>query len=95
MWPNVNVRRNVPNVEGALTPVNTLFIPLWRGTSMSWKESAPATIPAAGSGDLKVRVDTTGGLQSQRGRDEVGQAAARCASAVVGAKPAHPTSWGS
>ena len=30
--------------------------------------------PGARAGDLQVRVDTTGGLQSQRGRGEVGQA---------------------
>jgi hypothetical protein len=34
-WPKVNARRNVPNVEGARTPVNNRSIPPWRSRSMS------------------------------------------------------------
>jgi len=52
-WPKVNVRRNVPNVEGARTPVNNRPIPPWRSRSMSSMESAPATIPATSAGTFR------------------------------------------
>ena len=42
-WPKVNVRRNVPNVDGAWTPVNNRSIPPCRSKSMSSMQSAPAT----------------------------------------------------
>jgi hypothetical protein len=42
----VNSRNNVPTVEGAYTPSNSVFMPPLRITSMSSMQSAPATIPA-------------------------------------------------
>jgi hypothetical protein len=44
--PRVNVRRNVPSVEGAQIPVKSRPIPPWRSRSMASMLSAPATIPA-------------------------------------------------
>src|SRR5680860_1506333 len=85
-----HVRRNVPNVDGARTPVNNRPIPPCRRRSMSSMQSAPATIPATSAGtfrcaftppsDFNVRVSAT---RSPR--------PARCASAIVGANPAHET----
>jgi hypothetical protein len=45
-WPNRNARRNVPNVDGAGTPVKTLGSAPARSMSKSAIESAPAHIPA-------------------------------------------------
>jgi hypothetical protein len=42
----VNSRNNVPTVEGAYTPSNSVFIPPLRTTSMSSMLSAPAHMPA-------------------------------------------------
>jgi hypothetical protein len=44
--PQVNERRNDPNVDGARTPVNTLSMLPCRNTSRSSMLSAPASIPA-------------------------------------------------
>jgi hypothetical protein len=42
----VNSRNNVPTVEGAYTPSNTVFMPPERSTLMSSMQSAPAIMPA-------------------------------------------------
>ena len=42
----MNSRNNVPTVEGAYTPSNSVFIPPLRSTSMSSMQSAPAHMPA-------------------------------------------------
>ena len=42
----MNSRNNVPNVDGAYTPPNSVFIPPERTTSRSSMLSAPAHIPA-------------------------------------------------
>src|SRR5215207_4688754 len=44
--PKVNSRNNVPTVDGAYTPPNTVFMPPERSTSISSMLSAPAHIPA-------------------------------------------------
>lgn len=54
--PNVKPRRNVPNADGARTPVKTRFIPPWRNTARSSMLSAPASIPATTPGGLHPRV---------------------------------------
>jgi len=43
-WLGVNVRRNVPSVEGARTPAKSRPMPPWRNRSRSSMESAPASI---------------------------------------------------
>ena len=43
--PNLNERRNVPNVDGARTPVNNPGIKPCPSKAMSVIESAPATMP--------------------------------------------------
>ena len=62
--PKVNERKNVPSVEGARTPVNSLPMPPCRSTPRSSMLSAPANIPATtavaltaghGAGTLKRR----------------------------------------
>ena len=45
-WPNLNARRNEPNVEGAYARLKTLPMPPWRSRARSSMLSAPATIPA-------------------------------------------------
>jgi hypothetical protein len=42
----MNSRNNVPTVDGAYTPSNTVFIPPLRRTSISSMQSAPAHMPA-------------------------------------------------
>jgi len=93
-WPKVNERRNVPSVDGALAPSNNRPIAPCRSRSMSWIESAPATIPATSAGTFryaftppaarKVRVSAARLCRPQRS-----------ASASTGASPAHDTKFGS
>jgi hypothetical protein len=44
--PNRSDRKNVPNVDGARTPVNNRPIPPCRNTAISEIESPPVTMPA-------------------------------------------------
>ena len=89
--PWVNVRRNVPNVDGARTPSNSRSIPPCRSRSISSIESAPATIPATSActfkrafGDGTLSLSATSSA-SPHDSDK----------AITGASPAHDTRFGS
>ncbi len=83
--PNANVRRNVPNVDGARTTENTFPMPPWRSTSRSSMQSAPASMPAttlaafgAAFGDETVRcsvqqVVQAGSLGQSHHREQPGR----------------------
>ena len=55
----MNVRRNVPSVEGARTPVPNRPIPPWRNNAMSSMLSAPANHPGDERRDLHLPVAAT------------------------------------
>jgi len=88
------LRNNVPTVEGAYTPPNTVFIPPERSTSMSSMLSAPAHIPAisvlsfgAGFADPDLILGTAIRTFSERSC-----ASPVCsANRITGTNPAHDT----
>ena len=86
----MNARRNVPNVDGARTPPNTLRIPPWRSRSKSEIESAPATIPNTTASSFVAAF--AAGTES---RSSSAGSPARVASADTGISPAHDTRLGS
>jgi hypothetical protein len=90
----VNSRNNVPTVEGAYTPANTVFMPPDRITSTSSMQSAPAhmpaiSVPSLGAGfadpDL-IRGALMWTLSPSRARSPVCSA-----NAITGTSPAHDT----
>jgi hypothetical protein len=90
-WPNVNERRNVPNVDGARIPVNNRPIPPWRSRSRSSMLSAPATIPATTAATFTPEFGD-GTLSPSAARSCNPQRPAR---ASTGTSPADDTRFGS
>jgi hypothetical protein len=84
MWPKVNVRRNVPNVEGARTPPNNLSISPCRSTSMPPISAVTFAGAFAVPGPVNVRRCSSNSCRP-----------ARSASVSTGTNPAHDTKFGS
>ena len=93
-WPKVNARRNVPNVDGARTPVNNLLIAPCRNTCMSAIESAPATIPATNADTFNPAANPAPpGTVSRCSANSISPA--RSANRIAGTSPACATKFGS
>src|SRR5665648_662346 len=93
-WPNVNDRRNVPNVEGARPAVSTRPIPPWRSRSMASMVSAPATIPATRAATFTPGFEPADpGTRTWAATRSCNPA--RSAKAITGTRPAHDTRFGS
>lgn len=96
-FPQVNPRRNVPNVEGARIPPNNPGNAPCRITPRSSIESPPATIPA--TIDVTFTPGFAAALPAEAGsRTRCWAAAynpARSASRPTGTNPAHDTRFGS
>jgi hypothetical protein len=93
-WPNLKVRRNDPNVDGAYGRSNSLPIPPCRNSARSSIESAPAAIPVTsaitfrpGWAPLSVGTLRCSSARSANPADS--------ASATTGTSPAADTRFGS
>jgi hypothetical protein len=92
--PNVNARKNDPNVDGAYALAKILPIPPWRSSAMSSMLSAPATMPATSEVTFNPALAplSVGTLRCSPARSAN---PARCANAMAGTKPAADTRFGS
>lgn len=87
----MNVRRNVPSVDGARIPENNRPIPPCRNRSRSSIESAPAIIPATTAATFTAAF----GLGTFNAARVVSCSPQRPANANTGTNPADATRFGS